>query len=320
MIKSAIHEVLNKKPFILIVDDNPTNLHVLANTLGEEYEVLVATNGIRALEIANDNELDLILLDIMMPDMSGFEVCSRLKSQEQTKLVPVIFVTALNDIESEVKGLEMGAVDFINKPISQPVVIARVANHIKLYQQTKILNELARLDGLTNLANRREYDQQIRREWQRQIRNKGTLSLIMVDIDFFKAYNDHYGHGNGDICLKKVAKSIGENARRATDIIARFGGEEFVIILPETTLECAIDLANQMVENVADLKIPHEFSETANVVTISAGVSCVNPMDYDGFHQLESMADQALYQAKEQGRNQVQSVTGKPLIDTKESG
>ena len=314
MTKSVFQGDLDKKPNILVVDDNPTNLHVLASALEQDYEVLIATSGKRALKVAFEQQLDLILLDIMMPDMDGFEVCAQLKNKDKTQQVPVIFVTALNDTESEVKGLEMGAVDFIYKPISKPVVLARVATHIKLYQQALLLDKLARLDGLTNLANRREYDRQIKKEWHRHLRGQNVLSLIMIDIDDFKAYNDNYGHGMGDICLKNVAKKIGLNARRTTDIIARFGGEEFVVILPETDFESALALANQMVQSIADLNITHEYSSVVPYVTISAGVSSVNPMEYDGFHHLESMADKALYDAKEHGRNQVKAFTNQETI------
>jgi len=197
------------KPLILIVDDTPTNIQVSAENLIKDYRVKVAASGEAALEaIALQGPPDLILLDVMMPDMDGYEVCRRLKNDSQTSAIPVIFVTALNGGEDEERGLNLGAMDYIAKPFYLPVVKARIRNHMRLKQMTDMLEAMAWMDGLTGIPSRRRLDQVLENEWKRAQRNHLPLAAIMVDVDYFKADIDCHGHGTGDICLKLVATSL----------------------------------------------------------------------------------------------------------------
>lgn len=194
------------KPMILIVDDTPANIQVLAENLIKDYRIKVATSGKAALEMLVNAPLpDLILLDVMMPEMDGYAVCRHLKAHPPTSSIPVIFVTALNASSDEERGLNLGALDYITKPFYLPVVKARIRNHIRLKQTADLLEAMAWIDGLTGIANRRRFDQALENEWKRALRNQWPLAAILVDVDFFKAYNDNHGHGAGDLCLKQVA-------------------------------------------------------------------------------------------------------------------
>lgn len=291
---------------VLIVDDMSSNIQVLANALQDEYRIKVATNGQKAIDIANsDNPPDLVLLDIMMPDMDGYEVCRELKSNPKTSGIPVIFVTSLNEVDEEERGLNLGAVDYITKPFHLPIVKARVRNHLSLKLKTDLLEELSHIDGLTHIANRRHFDEFMSKELRRTQRAPQSTSVIMIDVDFFKAYNDHYGHGLGDECLVQVARSMRQVIKRPNDLLARYGGEEFAVILPETPLEGALQVANELHQAVSDLDIKHEFSGVKDHVTISVGVATSVLSDQMQVNELLKRADAALYQAKHQGRNQV---------------
>ena len=196
---------------------------------------LFATNGKEALRIAgSDRPPDLILLDVMMPQLDGYEICRRLKSEESTQNIPVIFVTVRDAVEDEARGLELGAIDYVTKPFNMPIVRARVRNHIELKRRGDDLEALSCLDGLTSIPNRRRFDEVLALEWRRSLRAETWLSLMMMDIDQFKAYNDHYGHPAGDSCIKQVARAIAGCLTRAGDFVARYGGEEFCAVLPES--------------------------------------------------------------------------------------
>jgi diguanylate cyclase (GGDEF)-like protein len=295
-----------KKPLILIVDDTPTNIQVLAEALRVDYHVRVAGSGKMAFEIiAKLGAPDLILLDVMMPEMDGYEVCRRLKQSPETKNVPVIFVTAKSDVVDEEYGLRLGAVDYIAKPFHLAIVSARVQNHINLKLKSDLLESQAMLDGLTNIPNRRRFDETLGNEWKRAQRSGVPLSLIMADIDYFKQYNDYYGHGVGDACLKKVAASLAAATERPSDLAARYGGEEFAIILPETDAEGARIIAEHFRSHVESLHLPHEYSNTSGYVTVSVGLACVVPNAETTQTDLLRLADNLLYQAKKAGRNQV---------------
>lgn len=295
------------RPLILIVDDTPTNIQVLAEALRTNYRVKVATSGKAALSIAShpDSRPDLILLDVMMPEMDGYEVCRRLKQNPATQGIPVIFVTAKSDVTDEEQGLRLGAMDYIVKPFHLAIVKARVQNHVNLKIRTDLLESLALVDGLTGIPNRRRFDEALDNEWKRAMRNATPLALIMADIDYFKAYNDNYGHGAGDQCLKGVAQALAKSLGRPTDILARYGGEEFVAILPDTGAEGAHQLADRWRTGVAALALPHQFSAAADHVTISAGYAAFKPESGQSPQTLLDLADKMLYQAKEQGRNRV---------------
>jgi diguanylate cyclase (GGDEF)-like protein len=293
------------KPLILIVDDTPTNIQVLAEALRPDYRVKVAPNGKAAFEVIAKGMPDLILLDVMMPEMDGYEVCRRLKTQPETKEIPVIFITAKSDVLDEELGLRLGAVDYIIKPFNLPIVIARVRNHINLKIKSDLLETMAMVDRLTNIPNRRRFDASLEEEWRRAQRNGTHLSLLMIDIDHFKGYNDHHGHSAGDECLKKVAASLSSVVDRPGDLVARWGGEEFIAILPDTDLDGAKKIAEQMRARVEDMAIPHGHSDISPSVTVSIGVTGQQPQVTDSAAELIEKADHMLYQAKNTGRNRV---------------
>lgn len=295
-----------QQPMILIVDDVPTNVQILAQALTSHYRIKVASNGIDALKIAQREQPDLILLDIMMPGMNGFEVCRRLKEDTKTHKIAVIFVTARNAESDEELGLNLGAVDYITKPFVIPIVKARIQNHIRLKLQADMLESLSLIDALTHIPNRRRYDEALLTEWNRAKRNETPFSLIMIDIDHFKQYNDHYGHGAGDICLQRVANELSKNLVRQGDMIARYGGEEFAVILPDTLKKDAEQIAERLREHVENMGIIHACSKTGSVITISAGVATQTRIrEYLSPQLLNEAADKALYMAKKSGRNRV---------------
>lgn len=293
---------------VLIVDDQPTNIHALASLLKEDYRVLTATRGEKALELAQGKQApDLILLDIVMPDMDGYETCHRLKDNEATRAIPVIFVTALDDDKDEERGLNLGAADYISKPFNPAIVRARVRNQVNLKLKTDMLEKISLQDGLTEIPNRRYFDQKLAEEWARSSRNDQSLALLMVDIDQFKPFNDHYGHGAGDECLRRVAQALRRVPTRATDLVARYGGEEFVVLLPETDTRGAQHVAQTMLEAVRSLEVTHDYSDVAPHVTISIGGAIQSRQHpKPSAEDLKKAADTALYQAKTNGRNRYQ--------------
>ncbi|MBK3774589.1 diguanylate cyclase [Azospirillum aestuarii] len=290
---------------ILVVDDIPSNVHVLSRILKDDHDIYFATDGAKALELAQSRLPDLVLLDIMMPGMDGYEVCSRLKADPITRDIPVIFISAKSEVEDETYGLEVGAIDFISKPISPPIVKARVRNHLLLKRQTDLLRTLSFADGLTGIANRRRFDEVLLREWRRCARVQLPLSLIMLDVDQFKPYNDHYGHQAGDECLRAVAQLLAGQMMRPGDLIARYGGEEFVCLLPETDEDGAVQVAERLRGTVADRRLPHAVSHVADHVTISLGVATAQPILDNTPDRLTQLADGLLYEAKRAGRNRV---------------
>lgn len=289
---------------ILIVDDDPASIELIANLFHDQYEVLFALDGEQALEIAARVAPDLILLDVILPGMDGFSVCTQLKADPLTSAIPVLFITGRHDSDAETRGLELGAMDYITKPINPLVVSIRVRNQMELKQARDRLARLATTDGLTGIANRRRFDEVLEYEHARHRRSGNRLGLIMLDIDHFKAFNDTYGHVLGDDCLCDVAQVLARTLKRDTDLIARYGGEEFVCILADDpTASGALALAEELRENVAALAIPHAGSPTAKHVTISLGVitACCNRNTTPSL--LIRQADEQLYRAKSLGRN-----------------
>jgi len=294
------------KATVLVVDDTPDNLALLSGLLKDDYKVKVANNGERALKIAaSDHPPDLILLDIMMPGMDGYEVCRRLQDDPETRRIPIIFVTAKHEIEDEKLGLDLGAVDYISKPYRISILKARVRTHIKLKRQANLLESLAMIDELTHIPNRRRFNDVLDAEWRRSCRNGTPLSLLMVDIDFFKAYNDHYGHGMGDTCLAQVAETLAAVVNRPGDFAARYGGEEFVAVLSNTDAEGARHLAEQFRVVLESLAIPHAYSSIADHVTVSIGFAVAQCSERLTASELLHCADRWMYQAKNDGRNRV---------------
>ena len=292
------------KPTLLIVDDSPVTIKALSEILKDEYRVLGAASGKKGIEIAcGNNPPDLILLDIIMPEMDGYEICHKLKSDELTKKIPVIFVTSRSEPEEEEKGFLIGASDYIIKPFKPAVVRVRVRNQINSNMYLKMVEAHAREDTLTGIANRRIYDEMFVKIWKQCVREEEYISLIMIDADYFKLYNDHYGHGAGDECLRKIAQVLKTSANRPFDIAARYGGEEFAIILLNTDLDGAQFIADKIIRSIRDLKIPHEYSSAAPVVTVSAGFASIKPTRSDSPEEFAQCADRALYKAKSAGRN-----------------
>jgi diguanylate cyclase (GGDEF)-like protein len=299
----------NPRPQLLIVDDQPLNIRLFHQIFHADHEVFFATNGEAALEFCKTNFPDLILLDVNMPGLNGYEVCRRLKQDERTREIPVIFVTAQSDVSQEEEGLAAGAVDFIAKSASANVMRARVGTLITLKRQSDLLRAMARVDALTGLANRRHFDETLSSEWRRCTRSGNPLSLALIDIDHFKLFNDHYGHQAGDSCLQQVSACLKAGFARSHDLVARYGGEEFVCVMPETPLEGAEAKAQALEKAVRALRIPHDKSTVAGgIVTISLGVAVAMPTVGDDCAALILCADRSLYMAKDAGRGQVRAL------------
>jgi diguanylate cyclase (GGDEF)-like protein len=308
----ALTESVQEKPVLLVVDDQVSNIQELYEIFKDDYEVCMATSGADAIAFCERQKPDLILLDIVMPEMDGYAVCQQLKNNPLTKAVPLIFVTARNDPEEEARGFDEGAVDFIRKPFHSHVVRARIRTHLTMKRQSDFLRSLSLTDGLTGVANRRQFDIAIKAEWRRCMRVERPLSLIMIDVDFFKSYNDFYGHQAGDNCLHAIASAIKTNCNRSHDVIARYGGEEFACILPDTPLEGARQKAQQLEKLVRELGIAHDKSSIANVVTVSLGVAVAIPHKDDTIDDLIACADRQLFLAKRSGRGKVESTQLRP--------
>lgn len=294
------------RPRLLLVDDQPINIQVLYQIFYADYEVFMATSGMQALTFCRRTPPDLILLDVVMPEMDGLETCRRLKADAATADIPIIFVTAQSDPTDETCALETGGVDFITKPVTPAVVRARVKTHITLKAQNDLLRALVFIDGLTGVANRRRFDEALQTEWRRcRRRNATPLTLLMIDIDHFKRYNDHYGHQAGDTCLQTVAAALKARLNRSYDLVARYGGEEFACLMPECDLAAGQAKAEELCQVVRALGVPHADSPTAQMVTLSIGVAALQPTTDGDPGQLVTIADAALYSAKSGGRNRV---------------
>lgn len=292
-----------RRPCVLVVDDEPINIQALYQVFAADCQVLMATSGEQALAICRERHPDLVLLDVLMPGMDGLEVCRLLQAESATQDIPVIFVTARSDPDAETRGLEAGAVDFIAKPFNPTIVRARVRTHLTLKLQSDLLRQMVFIDGLTAVHNRRFFDDRLEAEWGRATRNRTTLSLLMIDVDHFKAFNDRHGHQGGDQRLRIVADVLRRCIRRSSDIIARYGGEEFACILPESDPDAVMLLARMILERVRE--------ETSRLgpdpaSTVSIGMAC-KPPDFDirtgDQRDLLRLADTKLYESKAAGRN-----------------
>lgn len=302
----ALNPVMEpSRPRLLVVDDQAVNIQVIYQAFAADHQVLMATSGEQALQVCAAQQPDLVLLDVMMPGIDGYEVCQRLKADPVTRDIPVIFVTGNNDDESETHGLAVGAVDFITKPVNPLVVRARVKTHLTLKAQSDLLRSWVYMDGLTGVHNRRYLDEHLAVEARRAARGKNALSVILIDVDFFKKYNDLYGHQMGDDCLRRVAQAMRQQLKRPGDLLARYGGEEFVCLLPETDLTGAMLVAELLRQQVYSEQIPHGDSSVASMVTVSLGVACVQGSAEMDVTRLLGLSDAQLYESKSKGRNQV---------------
>jgi diguanylate cyclase (GGDEF)-like protein len=291
---------------ILIVDDNKQNIEMLMELFRGEYRIAAALNAKRAIKVArSDAPPDIILLDIIMPEVNGYQLCAELKEDPRTKYIPIIFVTAVSEIMDENRGFALGAVDYITKPFHPPMVEARVKLHLNLKRKQELLEKYAFIDALTEIPNRRRFDQTLEDEWHRAMRSETPLSLIMLDIDHFKHFNDTYGHGKGDECLRRVARAMERSLRRSSDFVARYGGEEFAVILPSASVDEASNVADQIRVAVNNLQIEHSGSPVTSQVTLSMGIATVIPNGTSKPKQLVTEADKMLYKAKESGRDSI---------------
>ncbi len=310
---------------ILLIDDLPENLKLLTELLSNlGYTVRSAISGSRALKSARVKLPDIVLLDIQMPEMDGYQVCQSFKADPDLCDIPILFISALDETFDKLKAFQVGGVDYITKPFQLEEVVARLETHLTIQRQKKQLQDeiakrkqtelilqeanrklelMANLDGLTQIANRRCFDSYLNCEWQRHQREQNPLALILIDIDYFKRYNDSYGHQGGDDCLIRVAKAIAQVPKRSTDLTARYGGEEFVVVLSNTDNEGALKIAAEIQTAIANLAIVHQSSDVHNYVTLSMGIVSLIPTIEQSLETLIFFADQSLYAAKEQGRN-----------------
>jgi diguanylate cyclase (GGDEF)-like protein len=306
---------------MLLVDDDPGAIQLLSSILSGLGRIHFATNGTDALRIASTASPDIILLDAEMPGMSGFKVLEALKAEPELADVPVVFITSHSEAGFEVSALEMGAADYIGKPFKSSIVRARVKTHLSLKRMADALRRDTLTDALTGIPNRRHFDQALGREWLSAKRAGDPVCLLMIDVDHFKLYNDRYGHPRGDACLRQLAQVLLGVARRPSDVVARCGGEEFVVLLPRTTRRGAEHVARRVLDAVEAMGMPHRDSPApTHNVTVSIGIACHDEespywpktaaelrvgddarVDYDGV-DLVLAADRALYFAKRTGR------------------
>jgi two-component system chemotaxis family response regulator WspR len=322
---------------ILIVDDSLVVQAYFETLLHEEgfTDTIQANSAPEALALLDfdhpdglEPAIDLILMDVLMPGMDGIETCHLLKSHPRLRDIPVIIVTAVEDLDNLQVAFDAGALDYLTKPPTKIALIARIRSALRLKEEmdrrkahesellvltrqlaeaNRELERLATHDALTGIANRRFFNQILEHEWRRAVRTPHLLSVIMIDIDCFKAFNDTYGHQAGDDCLKAVASALQRVVKRPMDILSRYGGEEFVAVLPDTGGEGALLLAEQMRHTVLALAIRHETSTTAAMVTVSIGVATALPGQYPSPEALIAEADRALYRAKDAGRNRTKT-------------
>ena len=294
------------KNSILIVDDDPLNLRALMNILSDEYTVYAERGGVNCLESAERLQPDLILLDVLMPDMSGFDVIKALKNNTETREIPIIFITGLIDTDDEVTGFMFGAADYIHKPLVSHIVKVRVRQQMKIINLIREIQNLSITDPLTGIGNRRYFNTLLNREWERAKRNQTPLSFMLLDIDNFKQLNDRYGHLNGDTTLQTVARIFGQKIERAGDTFARWGGEEFAVILPDTASAGALKVAEAIRAAVAETVIQFDDGRSTDL-TVSIGLHCVIPDRIESYDidRLITKADEALYFAKTNGKNRV---------------
>jgi len=286
-------------PRVLIVDDQPGNIRVLAEALDSHYEIQFANNGRQALELAFAEPPDLVLLDVVMPVMGGFEVCHALKSDARTRHVPVIFVTTLGESEDEERGFALGAVDYITKPISPATVRARSRTHIELKRQRDLLDQLASFDPLTGIANRRQFEAELQQRWSDAIQSAQAQTLVLIDIDHFKAYIEAYGHRDGDDCLGAVGAALAGAFGAPGELAARYGGDEFALLLPGSD---GAARAAKLHQAIARLELAHELSPIGAKLTVSAGSVDLIPRNKSVRASLD-IAARLLAEARHDGGN-----------------
>ena len=289
---------------LLLVDDDYSQLIFYMTSLSRDYDCEFAKGAKEAMKLSRNYPLpDLIILDVEMPNVDGFELCRSLKNDDITKEIPVIFVSATSDIGAKTKGFQVGCVDYVTKPVLIPELQARIDTHVKLRRQTQQLEALSYTDALTGVANRRRYNETLLREWQRCCRYSQALTLIIIDVDDFKAFNDFYGHTMGDQCLVKIAHQMSGLVKRPGDLFSRIGGEEFALLLTDCDRFGASLKAEELLKSIANLNIEHQAAPRNDRLTISAGVAICTPSPGDEPLYLFQAADEALFRSKHHGKN-----------------
>ncbi|WP_041177711.1 diguanylate cyclase [Borrelia duttonii] len=288
---------------LLLVDDTPTNLDLLLDILQNDYDIRVALNGFDALKQVEIDKPDLILLDVLLPDVSGYEVCRRLKNDPETRDISVIFISSRNSTDAQLEGFNVGGVDYILKPFNGRIINARIKTHLELKRLRDYFKNLSRIDGLTQIPNRRFFTDKFAKSWMQALEHQDNVIVGMLDIDYFKKYNDNYGHTNGDECLKLIAKSLNRIAIKYKIDVARYGGEEFILFSVNKSLEEMIKIVSFLIEDIRNLGIVHEYSDISHFVTVSIGLAEQVPQD-SNFTNIIKLADDKLYEAKISGRNQ----------------
>nr|WP_025406500.1 diguanylate cyclase [Borrelia hermsii] len=303
VILDNFEEISVESQKLLLVDDTPTNLDLLIDILQYNYEIRVAINGFDALKQVEIASPDLILLDVLLPDISGYEVCKRLKNDPETRDIPVIFISSRDSTDAQLEGFNVGGVDYILKPFNGRIIDARIKTHLELKRLRDYFKNLARIDGLTQIPNRRFFTDKFAKSWMQALEHKRNVIVGMLDIDYFKKYNDNYGHTNGDECLKLIARSLNKIAIKYNIDTARYGGEEFILFSVNKSLEEMISIVSILVEDIRNLEIVHEHSSISKFVTVSVGLAEQIPHD-SNFTNIIKLADDKLYEAKISGRNQ----------------
>ncbi|MCL2702189.1 MAG: diguanylate cyclase [Defluviitaleaceae bacterium] len=294
---------MGKKHSVLVIDDQETTIWALTRMLNSDYNVYAAKSGVEGILAAERHLPDVILLDILMLDMDGYAVITELKKSEKTMHIPVIFITGLYGDDNEEKALALGAADYITKPFSPDIVKLRLRNQIRMLEQLRTIERLSMHDQLTELPNRRSFEIRLKEEWGRSAREHTPLSALVVDIDNFKIYNDTYGHQQGDAALQAVAGIFPRVLKRTSDFAARWGGEEFIVLLYNTCADGAKDVAEQLRKHAEDMEIPGPDGITK--VTVSIGANTREHGNSCSVNEFISAADMALYEAKNKGRNRV---------------
>ena len=289
---------------VLIIDDQEAIISSLVKILKPEYRIYSELNGKDGIEAAEKHLPDVILLDVLMTDMDGYDVIDLLKRSETTKNIPVIFITSLTGDDNEAKGLALGAADYITKPFTPGIVTLRIRNQIKLVDQLRTIEKLSMMDQLTDLPNRRNFEERISSEWGRSSRERTHISLLMIDLDNFKSYNDRFGHQQGDVALQSMTKVFTDVLRRPGDFAARWGGEEFIVLLPNTDLFGALEIAEHIRSSAENMDVSCT-DEAASKITVSIGVNMREQGQGGSISDFISKADEALYNAKHKGRNRI---------------
>lgn len=297
---------------ILLVEDSATLRHAMSQYIIDAgHTPLMAESGVQALQLLEDNPVDMIIMDVEMPGLNGFETTSLIREWLGDHWIPIIFVTGMSDDEDYRQGIEAGGDDYLIKPVSKMIITAKIRAMERITEMRDQLNQLNReleaisqLDSLTQVFNRRTFNEQAQKQWLLASRQDTCISALMIDVDHFKLYNDHYGHPAGDKCLQEITDAISQCLHRPYDLLGRYGGEEFVVLLPDTDKPGIAKVSNSILQSVARKGLKHEVSPTAETVTVSIGGACCLQTSGHSLEGLIKAADRALYRAKHSGRNQ----------------